>query len=203
MKFKNIWSILSAHILAGFSSFTLIAGIMVCRLSAIKVFRSPKTLFFFYINDAGRTCYKSEHVGQGMFADEPGVCLHWPSRAALQKAGMLDKERSCSSTFIDLRRREDCPLVKKGGRECGHCPKRNRSASISGSSVTSADSSGSLTPKQKHRAAGHMHIHRHTHTHEQEDGTKITYTTVTEIVMSSSSTTSSSSSMSSAKLPAQ
>ena len=176
---------------------------MVCRLSAIKVFRSPKTLFFFYINDAGRTCYKSEHVGQGMFADEPGVCLHWPSRAALQKAGMLDKERSCSSTFIDLRRREDCPLVKKGGRECGHCPKRNRSASISGSSVTSADSSGSLTPKQKHRAAGHMHIHRHTHTHEQEDGTKITYTTVTEIVMSSSSTTSSSSSMSSAKLPAQ
>jgi hypothetical protein len=153
---------------------------MVCRLSAIKVFRSPKTLFCFYINDAGRTCYKSEHVGQGMFADEPGLCLHWPSRAALQKAGMLEKERSCSSTFTDLRRREGCPLVKKGC-ECGHCPKRSRSASISGSSVTSADSSGSLPPTQKHRAAGHMHIHRHTHTHEQEDGFKKTQLSLLDV----------------------
>ena len=109
------------------------------------------------------------NVGQGMFADEPGVCLHWP----LQNAGMLEKERSCSSTFTDLRRRLDCPLVKKGAQaECGHCPKRSRSSSISGSSVTSADSSGSLPPTQKHRAAGHIHIHRHTHTHEQEDGFK-------------------------------
>ena len=125
-----------------------------------------------------RNCYRPEVP---MFSLDPGVCSHWPSRAALSKAGLTDKKRACGPTFLDLRI-SDCP------KSCSsECHKRSRSPSLS------SQSSSSLQPSPKIQKR--VHTHTHTHTHVAADGT-ITETTTAcrqEILMTATSSSSSSS----------
>jgi hypothetical protein len=138
-----------------------------------------------------------------MFGDDHGVCLHWPSRSSLFKAGMLENGRSCCATFVDLRRKDDCPFEKKG-LICGNFHKRSRTASLSSKS-SSLESGSLLTESKTSKSANRMHTHTHTHTHEQDDGTKIIFVCTKEIAISTtcSSSSSHSTSSSSAKLHAQ
>jgi hypothetical protein len=128
----------------------------------------------------GRSCYQSETHENGMFAVDPGVCLHWPSRNSLGRAGLLDRSRACGATFTDLRCETDCPS--------GQCQKLSKRSSVSISS-----SSSSLPMSKFHKC---MLTHTHTHTHVAADGTESKTVVTQEIMISTSNQTWSSSSFS-------
>jgi len=126
-----------------------------------------------------RSCYSGTLIP--MFSSGGGVCLHWPSRSALNRAGMLDDSRACSETFKDLRH-TDCP---DSSCERSKSAKRSRSPSSS-ASVTGQKSSSKVN------TCVHTHIHTHTTTYVAADGTE-TQQIITTTTHSSSATSSSSS----------
>jgi hypothetical protein len=134
----------------------------------------------------GRNSYRSD--APQPFSTDHGVCLHWPSRSALNKAGLTDMNRDCGQTFLDLRI-SDCPHPSS---KCQKLPDK-RSRSPSSASV----SSSSMQPSPKVHMR--VHTHTHTHTHVAADGTVTETVCKQEIVMTGSSTSSSSFSKSQAQ----